>query len=181
MMARVKIRPAHDSDLTALRGIEREIVTEFVWRMEWASPPAIGAIFSRFPLPRPLKLPYPRPFSPSCAEKALFLVAEHNGTPLGYICGDVLPSLGLLCLSDLAVAMQWRRKGVGSGLVRAAIGWAEAEGLRRVVLEMSFRNAPAVEFARRLGFAFSGFQYDYYPNGDAALFMAFNVAEGGGL
>jgi len=180
-MARVKIRQGHDADLTALRKVEKTIVTEFVWRMEWASPPAIGAAFSLFPLPRPLKLPYPRPLPSSCAERSLFLVAEHNGIPLGYLCGDVVPSLGLLWLTDLAVTAPWRRKGIGSGLVRTAIGWAEAEDLRRVILEMSFRNTPAFEFARRLGFAFSGFQYDYYPNGDAALFMAFNVADGGGL
>jgi len=67
--------------------------------------------------------------------------------------------------------LAWRRRGVASALVLTAGDWGAAQQQRRMVLESSFRNGPMIALADHLGFAFSGFHYGYYDDGDTALFF----------
>jgi len=52
----------------------------------------------------------------------------------------------------MSVAAAWRRRGVGTALIEAAIEWARAQNLDRLRLEVLADNAPAVALYRKLGF-----------------------------
>ena len=72
---------------------------------------------------------------------------------------------------NLAVARDWRRRGIGRRLMEAALEGAVAAGVRRVFLEVRESNAGARAFYRRLGFAEAGRRRGYYhhPAEDALL------------
>ena len=52
----------------------------------------------------------------------------------------------------LAVAPDWRGRGVGSALMRAAEDWARAHGAERMVLDLDVHNAGAQRLYERLGY-----------------------------
>ncbi len=178
-MPKIELRTALASDIPYLVAFDHVAVSHTVWRMTWAEEGAFGATFVPVPLPRPLKLPYPRDpqrLMDDWQRRGLLLVALHDGRPLGYLAAAVGGPIEGLWITDLVVDTPWRRQGIASALVLTASEWARERGERRMVLETSFRNSPAVGLARRLGFVFSGFQYGYYPNGDAALFFSLPLA-----
>jgi RimJ/RimL family protein N-acetyltransferase len=50
----------------------------------------------------------------------------------------------------------WRGRGVGSALVRAAIGWAREHRLHKLCLEVFAHNAAAIALYRKSGFTEEG-------------------------
>jgi RimJ/RimL family protein N-acetyltransferase len=59
---------------------------------------------------------------------------------------------------DLAMLVDrdWRGRGAGSALVRAAIGWARAQGLHKLSLEVFAHNEAAIALYRKCGFTEEG-------------------------
>ena len=53
---------------------------------------------------------------------------------------------GLLWVSNLVVDPAYRRKGVGSRLIKAARRYAQVHNLLRVMLELQTKNYPAIAF-----------------------------------
>ena len=56
----------------------------------------------------------------------------------------------------MAVAREWRGRGVGSALVQAAIEWARAEGLHKLCLEVFAHNQAGLALYKKFGFAVEG-------------------------
>jgi RimJ/RimL family protein N-acetyltransferase len=56
----------------------------------------------------------------------------------------------------MMVAAQWRRRGVGTALVAAAIEWARARGLHKLALSVFPHNEAAIALYRKSGFAEEG-------------------------
>ena len=178
-MPQIEIRTALATDIPYLPKIDHSSVSETVWKMSWAENGGLGGTFQPAPLPRPLKLTYPHDpahLLDNWQQRGLLLAAVHDGLPIGYLAADPRRLENGLWLTDVVVHTPWRRKGIGSALVLAAGDWSREQGLGQIVLEASFRNDPAVAFARHLGFTFSGFQYGYYANGDVALFFTLPLA-----
>lgn len=59
------------------------------------------------------------------------------------------------CLASIAVAPEWRRRGLGDALMRDAIAHARAASARWLSLEVDRANRSAIELYRREGFAVS--------------------------
>lgn len=58
------------------------------------------------------------------------------------------------CYIDyLAVRSEWRRRGIGTALLRQAQEYARSQGKRRLTLEVSLRNEDAPRLYQRLGFS----------------------------
>ena len=74
-------------------------------------------------------------------------------------------------VTDLAVAVPYRRSGLASALLLSAEDWVAEKGARQMILEMQSKNVPAIRLARKLGFDFCGFSDRHYPNKDIAVFF----------
>jgi ribosomal-protein-alanine N-acetyltransferase len=72
---------------------------------------------------------------------------------------------------NLVVSAGWRRRGIGSRLMEAALEGAKASGAVRVFLEVRESNEGAQAFYSRLGFSQDGLRPNYYrdPPEDALL------------
>ena len=75
-------------------------------------------------------------------------------------------------VKDLAVDRVHRRNGIGSALVLAAQDWCAKKGFHRLTLEMQPKNYPAIQFAYKLGFEFSGYNDQYYRDQEIAIFFS---------
>jgi aminoglycoside 6'-N-acetyltransferase len=69
----------------------------------------------------------------------------------------------------LAVAPDWRGRGVGTALMDAAEAWAKAEGAERMILDLAANNTGALRLYERLGYEVHGLEMDkaIEPEGQA--------------
>jgi [ribosomal protein S18]-alanine N-acetyltransferase len=99
---------------------------------------------------------------------AFAVLAVVEGEPVGFLLGrSVLEDCEILSLGVLADS---RRSGHGRRLLRAAGEAALRRGARRLILEVSQRNAGAQAFYRAEGFATLAHRKNYYlfPDGSSA-------------
>lgn len=104
---------------------------------------------------------------------AATFLAEAEGAVIGLIAlyadGHGGADLGML------VAKDWRRRGVGRALLEAAVTWARARDLRRLVLDVFARNAAAIAFYRGFGFVEDGRTRDI-PRASGETWQAIGMA-----
>lgn len=68
-----------------------------------------------------------------------------------------------------------RRRGLASGLLTEGFAWASRMGARRVFLEVSARNEPALALYLAHGFAPCGRRRGYYGPGEDALLLSLDL------
>lgn len=108
-------------------------------------------------------------FSFLIRQDTLFLVAEESGEIAGY-CGLVMaPDEG--DVTNVSVAKNRRRQGIGAMLVRELIRRAGENGVTKLYLEVRESNQAAIALYESLGFKKDGVRRDYYeePRENAAL------------
>ena len=76
-----------------------------------------------------------------------------------------------MLILDVAVAPEWRRRGLATWLLRFALAKAAREGARRAFLEVRRGNEPAIALYEKLGFRPGGMRRGYYsqPQEDALV------------
>jgi ribosomal protein S18 acetylase RimI-like enzyme len=62
----------------------------------------------------------------------------------------------------MAIAREWRGRGVGSALMEAAIAWARERGLHKLSLSVFAHNAAAIGLYRKFGFVEEGRRVKHY-------------------
>jgi len=62
----------------------------------------------------------------------------------------------------MAIAREWRGRGVGSALMEAAIDWARARGLHKLSLGVFAHNAAGLALYRKYGFVEEGRRVKHY-------------------
>ncbi|MCC6641381.1 MAG: GNAT family N-acetyltransferase [Deltaproteobacteria bacterium] len=103
---------------------------------------------------------------------AVLLVARvASGGVAGFVAGQRV--LDELHVFSLAVAPAWRRRGVASALLGAAVGDPPA---RTVLLEVRASNEGARRFYRALGFDEVGCRRGYYTDGEDARLLTRSAA-----
>jgi GNAT superfamily N-acetyltransferase len=175
-MPEIEVRPAAESDIVNLVGLDHSYTSDHVWRMDLQQEVGtLGALFREVQLPRAVRMDYPRPvqaLNQDWQSRSSVLVAALAGEPVGYACLALDRVASTAWMTDLVVTLRLRRQGIGSALVVAALDWAAHNSRHRLVLEMQPKNYPAVNFARALGFDYAGYLDAYYPNRDIALLFA---------
>ncbi|HEX3196561.1 MAG TPA: N-acetyltransferase [Propionibacteriaceae bacterium] len=92
--------------------------------------------------------------------------AQH---PVGVIS---IKTIGELAdLHRLVVEPRSRRRGIGTDLVHAGLEAVRQLGAREVILEVPYRNEPAIALYQRLGFEQLSARQDYYGPGQHALIL----------
>lgn len=85
--------------------------------------------------------------------------------------GTARPAIGFINFHDAprdrgwvevgyAIGPAWRRRGYATEAVRALLGWAYAHGVGRFRASISPDNEPSMALVARLGFAWTGEQWD---------------------
>ena len=174
-MSSFEIRPAIASDLPRLMAIDHSSSSDYVWQLELRREPnQMTANFREVRLPRSVQVKYPRnplALADQWTLRDAVLVAVHENNPVGYICLTEAHASAIAWVTDIAVAAEWRRKGAGSDLLTAGQAWALERGVRRLILEMQSKNQAFIRMAQKFGYEFCGYNDQYYPTQDVALFF----------
>ena len=176
-MSEIQVRPAELDDLARLAEMDQGYGTDHVWQMDHRDDAAASQIqitFRPVRLPRPMRVHAKREpgrLVDDWNRRVCFVVAAQNEVIKGYLNLILAPAPDTAWVAECVVDRQYRRAGVGSVLLAAAGQWAQANRLKRLVLEMQSKNYPAICFAQKHGFVFSGYNDRYYPSQEVALFF----------
>jgi len=91
---------------------------------------------------------------------------------------DTHPASSHVADLGLMVSSDSRRRGVGSALLEAAVGWAQGAGIRKLELHVFPWNEPAILMYEKFGFEREGVRKAHYRRSDEyvdAVLMAFHV------
>lgn len=101
----------------------------------------------------------------------IFLVAEEDGGLAGYI--GMYISLDEGEITNVAVAPQFRRQGVGTQLIAEIRREAAARGVTSIVLEVRVSNEAAILLYEKCGFGSCGVRKGFYelPKEDARIMV----------
>lgn len=175
-MPEIEIRSVVPADIENLSVFEHGYHSVYVWQMGMdLSTDAMKTDFHRIRLPRQVFVPYPRvrdEIFQTLSDAEAFLVAVLHHRPVGYIKVQAEPTTKIAKVSDLVVSASFRRQGIASGLLLAAMDLISHRNFYALILEMQSKNDPAIAMAAKLGFKFSGFRDHYFPNNDLALFFS---------
>jgi len=170
-----EIRPAVASDLPRIMSLDHSSLSDYVWQLELRREAGqTSASFREVRLPRSIEVRYPRNSALLADEwmrRDLVLVALQDGIPIGYLCAIEERTLAVACVTDIVVAPAQRRKGAASALLTATQTWALERGVHRLILEMQSKNHGCIRLAQKFGHDFCGYNDQYYPTQDVALFF----------
>lgn len=101
-----------------------------------------------------------------------FLVASSESV-LGYVVADTVANQGIPLghIKDIAVRQDVRGNGVGTTLLRHAIGTLEAQGVHAIKLEVRASNQRAIELYRAHDFEHRRTIEGYYDDSENALLL----------
>ncbi len=174
-MPSYEIRPAGPNDLTRLMALDHSCFSDYVWQLELRREAGqISSIFREVRLPRSVAVTYPRdPMSLSelWTRRDAVLVAVDDGVPVGYLALVEERASAAARVTDIVVTPERRRQGIASSLLTAAQTWAIERKIQRLVLEMQSKNQPCIRLAQKFGYEFCGYNDQYYPTQDVALFF----------
>ncbi len=175
-MSDLTIRPALMGDMQRCLEFDASYTTEHVWQMEsHAANGEISVCFRSTRLPRSMRVAYPRDAQALMADWRLrdaLLVAERDRVLMGYVSLNAQPGQRVAQIGDLVVGRRYRRSGVGSALIGAALRWARDRDLKQIIVEAQTKNHPAISLLAKLGFVFCGFNDRHYLNQDIAVFFS---------
>jgi ribosomal protein S18 acetylase RimI-like enzyme len=174
------VRKGDLKDLNACVLIDNSYVTDNVWQVQAEERPYEETVitFRTVRLPRSMRVSPPRDtdFLLQDWERGeCFLIADEGDEIRGYLDMTVQAWNRTGWIKDMAVPKRYRRQGIGTTLLRAALRWARSHDLRAVMLETQTKNYPAICFFRKHGFIFCGFNDHYYSNQDIAVFFAYHL------
>ncbi|MFT3895493.1 MAG: GNAT family N-acetyltransferase [Anaerolineales bacterium] len=174
-MALFDIRPAVATDIPRLMALDHSCTSDYVWQLELRRETAqVTAAFREVRLPRTVDVKYPRnpaALSNEWKRRDIVLVALKDDILMGYICALEEQGATVAWVTDLVVMPEFRRKGAASALLTATQDWALERGVRRLILEMMSKNQPCIRLAQKFGYEFCGYNDQYYPTQDVALFF----------
>lgn len=187
----IAVRLAMLEDLSLCLALDASYQSDEVWQMQMetlSESEGLAVRFRRTRLPRRLTAAYPRDSDElrgNWQQQDCFLVAtipdgaaEEAGDGdriIGYIDLHEQRWQRTGWVQNLVVDRPYRRRGVGTTLLRAAAAWARHEGLRRLTLECPTKNGGAIRFFFGRGAEFCGFNDRYYTHGDIALFFDYRL------
>ena len=113
---------------------------------------------------------------------AVFVAEAEDGAIVGRlsIARDSHPASRHVADLGLMVAGHYRRRGVGTALLEAAVDWARTLGVLKLELHVFPHNGPAISLYERFGFVQEGYRRNHYRRGREyvdAILMAYELLD----
>ena len=113
---------------------------------------------------------------------AAVFVAEDDGLIVGRlsVARDQHPASRHVADLGLMVAASHRRRGIGTALLAAAVGWGHEVGVRKLELHVFPWNSAAIALYEHFGFVQEGYRKAHYRRGDEyvdAVLMALWISD----
>lgn len=100
-----------------------------------------------------------------------FLIAKSEGQVIGYA-SAYLPAVGGDCdLMTIAVAPEFRRRGIAKHFISELEGWAKDRNADSMMLEVDVKNESAISLYSSLGYEKLNIRKNYYGYGKDAQIM----------
>ncbi len=154
-----ELRPAVEADLERWLAVYEAVAAEGRW-IGAEAPVDREAVARRFTM----LVDEERP--------GTILVAEADGTLIGDV--SIRMERGVADIA-MMVAAGWRRRGVGSGLLDAALQWARNAGAHKVALAVWPHNLDARRLYARYGFVEEGRRRRHYRRRNGELWDAIEM------
>ena len=100
--------------------------------------------------------------SESNNQVTLFLVAKSNQRVIGYACVWII--IDEVHIGNLAVASEYRKKGIGEKLLKEVFKQAEEKNAKFATLEVRASNSAAINLYKKYGFVEERKRKNYYRN-----------------
>ncbi len=179
--SQLTFRDAVVADIPYCLALDSEFQSEHVWQMtvqELAEEVRVSCRQQR--LPRPLEAhhsPAQEQLETALRRDFCFVVAQEKSTNhiLGYVTMRLEPASQVAYLQDIVVDRPYRRRGLGSSLVRVARVWASDYQLRQMLFEIPTTNFPCILFVQALGFGFCGYNDHHFANREIAVFFSLSI------
>lgn len=172
------IRDAIPDDVEACLSLDHRFETRIVWQMTiMPHDEAWQVTFREERLPREIEVDYTSDefrLRLALPREICYLVAAGKSEPdaiLGYLTMRPDPVHKIALIQDIVVGREYRNKGIGTRLLNVARHWAGEHGAQHLMLETQTKNYPAINFCKKNGLAFCGFNDQYYRNLDIAVFF----------
>lgn len=172
---RVHVRFPTLDDLNACFQLDGSVETDHVWQVRHSVEVSRVSFFlQRVPLPRPARLPYP-PLGDALMrryeQRDGIWVALERGVVRGFVLVVWDDEERLAWLRHLVVDRDARGRGIGSALLLRAARAAADRGLTRMVVAVSVKNDPAIQFLRHHGFSCVGYNEIHFGGGELAVYL----------
>jgi len=96
------------------------------------------------------------------------LKAEVEGRVVGFIASDIRAAEQTAWIATIGVLPTYRRRGIGTALLRACEGSVSTQ---RVRLNVRVSNEAAIHLYKELGYTHAGIWSKYYPDSEDALIL----------
>jgi ribosomal-protein-alanine N-acetyltransferase len=101
------------------------------------------------------------------------IVLDIDGKVVGFLFGEIIFEEGNILM--IAVDKRFQGKGFGKKLLNHFIKEAKEKKVRKVFLEVSVKNEPAIQLYKKSGFKVQSVRKRYYRNGDDAYMMMLEI------
>lgn len=171
------IRDAVAADIEDCLALNHDYETEHIWRMDMlAEGDGWRVNFRKDRLPRRSSMTHESDESRlrlALPQEICYLVAAGKDTPiiLGYLTLHPNPIHKIGLIQDIVVSQEFRQQGIGSRLLTVARLWAQEHKLQTLMVEVSTKNYPAIQFLQNRGLRFCGFNDLYFTNQDISVFF----------
>jgi ribosomal-protein-alanine N-acetyltransferase len=98
-----------------------------------------------------------------------FLVVEKDREVIGFVIGIVQKKEGHILV--IAIRDDFKRKGIGTFVMRKLIDVYEKKSITRLKLEVRVSNIAAISMYKNLGFKITNRLKHYYENGEDGLLL----------
>ena len=169
-----------ETDGERLADFDTSFTTDYIYRVK-ISGISVGIVEEKLDVP--FRKTYPFRHIKNDIEEADFTVlAEIEGNTAGFAAVKFEEWNKRVNVTSLFVAPQFRGRGVGKELIDVAEDYARGKQARCLWLETQNVNYPAIQFYRKIGFEFCGFDAALYNPADVspdevAFYFCKNLSE----
>ncbi len=174
LMAEIKIRNTISTDLPRLSALDHSVDTDYVWQLDLHHEAGqVDVALREVRLPRTVHVMHPRKAEelPDIWHLTPMLSAMLGMEAVAYIRFNNIFLPHAVWITDVVVGRPLRHQGLGQKLIAAAEDWGAQNGLQKAIVEVQSKNYPATHMIQKIGYEFCGYNDQYYPTRDVALFF----------